>query len=261
MQAWVGIDVSKASLDIVLLRQAAEPATTILNSKAGWRRLGNFLKKRCPEGAHICLEATGLYGDGVAEFLHQQGYLVSVVNPARIKAYGESQLRRNKTDRSAARLIADFCRPQHPEPWTPPAPHVKELRSLLRHLDDLQAMRQQASNRVQAGETSPTVLAQLHQHLTFLDQQIAALKQPIHDHFDQHPDLKQQRDLLTSIPGIGDLTAARLLAEIRAFRAFGSARQLAAFVGVTPRQHQSGTSIHRKTRISKPGSPSLRAAL
>jgi transposase len=112
------------------------------------RTLENFLKKRCPHKAHVCLEATGLYGDAVAEFLHERGYTVSVVNPARIKAYGDSQLKRNKTDRSDAALIADFCRTQQPDAWQPPAPEVKELRALLRHLDDLQAMQQQEANRL-----------------------------------------------------------------------------------------------------------------
>jgi len=261
MNGWVGIDVAKATLEVVLRREQDEQATTLPNTKAGFHSLHHFLQKRCRDGAHICLEATGLYGDAVAEFLHQRGYRVSVVNPARIKAYGDSRMIRNKTDRSDARLIAQFCRTQQPERWTPPAPAAKELRALLRHLDDLQAMRQQEHNRAHSGETSPTVLTQLEAHLAFLDSQIAALKQLIDDHFDQHPDLKQQRDLLTSIPGIGDLTAGKLLAEIRDIRAFGSARQLAAFVGVTPRQHQSGTSIRRPSRISKQGSATLRAAL
>ena len=261
MNGWVGMDVAKATLEVVLLRPQDEQATTLPNTKAGFHTLHHFLQKRCPDGTPICLEATGLYGDAVAEFLYQRGYRVSVVNPARIKAYGDSRLRRNKTDRSDARLIAHFCRTQQPEAWTPPIPAVKELRALLRHLDDLQAMRQQEHNRMQAGETSPSVLAQLTAHLAFLDSQITVLKQQINDHFDQHPDLKHQRDLLTSIPGIGDLTAGKLLAEIGDIRAFGSARQLAAFVGVTPRQHQSGTSIRRPSRISKQGSAALRAAL
>ena len=209
----------------------------------------------------MCLEATGLYGDGVAEFLHQQGYRVSVVNPSRIKAYGDSLLRRNKTDRTDARLIAQFCRTQQPEVWTPMPAEVKELRALLRHLDDLQAMCQQEQNRVQAGETSTTVHWQLEQHIAFLQQQIRQLKRQIEDHFDQHPHLKQQRELLTSIPGIGDLTAGRLLAEVRDICAFDSARQLAAFVGVTPRQYQSGTTVRRASHITKQGNSALRAAL
>ena len=261
MKGWVGIDVAKESLEVVLLREQDEQHTNVPNTAQGFRTLHHFLKKRCRGGAQVCLEATGLYGDGVAEFLHQQGYRVSVVNPARIKAYGESLLRRNKTDRTDARLIAQFCRTQQPEGWTPLPAEVKELRALLRHLDDLQSMCHQEQNRLKAGETSATVRAQLEQHITFLQQQMTQLNQQIEDHFDQHPDLKQQRKLLTSIPGIGDLTAGRLLAEVRDIRAFDSGRQLAAFVGVTPRQHQSGTSVRRASHISKQGHGALRAAL
>ena len=261
MSAWIGIDVSKATLDVVLVRAEDSQHIQVSNDKAGWRTLANFLKKRCRESAHVCLEATGLYGDAVAEFLHERGYRVSVVNPARIKAYGDSQLKRNKTDRSDAALIADFCRTQDPDAWQPPAPEVKELRAMLRHLDDLQAMRQQEANRLQSGEHSAPVLAQLQQHLAFLEAQITQIKQQIDDHFDQHPPLKQQRDLLTSIPGIGNITAGRLLAELRDVSAFDTASQVAAFVGVTPRQHQSGSSIRRASRISKQGNAALRAAL
>lgn len=261
MKAWVGIDVAKDTLEVVLLREADEQHMRQPNSVQGFRSLDNFLKKRCGQEGSVCLEATGLYGDGVAEYLYQRGYRVSVVNPARIKAYGASLLLRNKTDRVDARLIAQYCRTQQPEPWTPLPAEVKELRALLRHLDDLQTMRLQEHNRAQAGEPSTTVQQQLQQHIAFLDQQIAQLKEQINDHFDQHPHLKQQRDLLVSIPGIGDITAARLLVEVRDIQSFESGRQLAAFVGVTPRQHQSGTSVHRASHISKQGHAMLRAAL
>lgn len=261
MKGWVGIDVSKATLAVALVREQDQQTLEVKNDKTGWRTLENFLKKRCRDGAQVCLEATGLYGDGVAEYLHDKGYVVSVVNPLRIKAYAESQMQRNKTDQSDAKLIADFCRTQQPDAWQPAAPEMKQLRAMLRHLDDLKSMRQQEHNRLTSGETNASVLALLTQHLAFLDHQITALQQQINDHFDQHPPLKQQRELLTSIPGIGDLTAGRLLSEIRDIRAFDSARQLAAFVGLTPRLRQSGSSVRRPSRISKQGSSSLRANL
>jgi len=74
MSAWIGIDVSKATLDVALRRDRDTQHTQVSNEKAGFRTLHNFLKKRCPRGTHVCLEATGLYGDAVAEFLFQQGY-------------------------------------------------------------------------------------------------------------------------------------------------------------------------------------------
>lgn len=262
MISYLGIDVSKATLDTLLLREGeGAEAAQFANMRQGFKRLHHFLKKRRVEQVHVCLEATGYYGDEVAQFLYEVGYTVSVVNPARIKAYADSRLTRNKTDAGDAALIADFCRTQQPDAWTPPPPEQRELQALVRHWENLSQMRQQEVNRRQAGIPSQIVLQTLDAHIAFLDQQLTDLQHRIHDHIDRHPHLRQQRDLLTSIPGIGDLTAFKLLAEIRDIRAFDSAPQLAAFAGLTPRQHTSGSSVRGKTRLSKRGSARLRTAL
>lgn len=260
-QAYLGIDVSKAQLDVALQIGTALRTASFANTPAGFKKLRNWLKKRHNAPVHACLEATGTYGEAVAAYLTEAGHQVSVVNPARIKAYSQSQLTRNKTDLVDARIIADFCATQHPPLWTPPPPEWKELQAMVRHLDALKAMRQQELNRLGSGGTSPTVATKLHDHIAFLDQQIADLLSQIHDHIDRHPGLKQQHDLLKTIPGIGDITAFTLLAEIRDIRAFDSARQLAAFAGLSPRQNHSGSSVRGKTRLSKTGSASLRSAL
>jgi len=262
MISYLGIDVSKAWLDVLLLREGL-PAEKgqFDNSQQGFRQLQRFLKKRKVKTLHACLEATGYYGAEAALFLHEAGYVVSLVNPVRIKAYAESQLSRTKTDAGDAALIADFCRTQQPEAWIPPPPEQQELQALVRHLENLQDMRQQEVNRRQADIPSETILKTLNEHIAFLDQQIADLRQLIHDHIQRHPYLRQQQDLLTSIPGIGDLTAFKLLAEIVDIHAFDSARQLAAFAGLTPRERRSGSSVRGRTRLSKRGSPRLRNAL
>ena len=108
---------------------------------------------------HACLEATGQYGEGVAEYLFQKGYAVSVINPVRIKAYGESKMRRNKTDRLDADLIADFCARQNPPLWKPIPANVRFLQALTRRLEDLKAMRQQEINRLKSGKLTPLVEA------------------------------------------------------------------------------------------------------
>jgi transposase len=262
MTTYLGIDVSKDTLDVVLLGEGqSAQAAQFANTRQGFNALRHFLKKRRVERLHACLEATGTYGDELAQCLDEAGYTVSVVNPARIKAYADSRLSRNKTDAGDAALIADFCRTQQPEAWTPPAPEQRELQALVRHWETLTQMKQQEVNRRQAGIPSETVLHTLDAHIAFLDQQLTELQQRIHDHVDRHPDLRQQRDLLTSIPGIGNLTAFKLLAEIRDIHAFHSAPQLAAFAGLTPRQHTSGSSVRGKTRLSKRGSARLRNAL
>jgi transposase len=258
----LGIDVSKETLDVILLRLEHKPQHGVFdNNPAGFKKLLRWLKKHKCEQAWACLEATGTYGDAVAQALYDAGHKVSVVNPARIKAYGQSQLRRNKTDKQDALLIADYCRTQKPPLWTPPSPAWLELRAMVRHLDDLQTMRQQEVNRLGSGVSSPTVVAALQQHIAFLAQQIEDLKDRIQDHINQHPDLKRDRDLLDSIKGIGPLTAAKLLAEVRDIRAFDSPGQLVAYAGLNPKQRLSGSSIHGQAHISKIGNAALRKAL
>lgn len=105
------------------------------------------------------------------------------------------------------------------------------------------------------------MLADIDAHITFLNNQIAAIEQRIRDLFDQHPNLRQQRNLLTSIPGIGDITAANFIAEVPDVNRFDSAAQLAAYAGLTPRRHDSGSSVHRRGRLVKTGNVRFRTAL
>jgi transposase len=262
MNSVLGIDVAKATVDVVLLlEEQASIHGQFDNNPTGFKQLKRWLDKRGVQTLHACLEATGNFSDALATYLHEAGYTVSVVNPARISAYAKSQLRRNKTDKLDAALIAQFCRTQTPPAWSPPDPAWKELQGLVRHLQDLESTRQSAKNRLSASPSSPAVVDQLKAQIAFLTQQMLDTKRLIADHLDQHPDLRQQRDLLTSIPGIGDLTAGKLLAELRSIAAFDNPAQLVAFAGLNPRHHVSGSSIRGKTVISKQGRPSIRAAL
>lgn len=262
MDGYVGIDISKERLDVLVLNGQQRAGQHFTNSPVGFSKLNEWLRRRLKaEQVHICLEATGPYGDAVAEFLFTQGYTVSVVNPARIKGYADSQMQRNKTDKLDAALIADFCRSQHPSAWTPPAPEIRQLQHLVRHLEDLTQTRQQANNRLGLPGQSEPVTDHLQAQIALLDQQIAHTKQAIIALLDQHPDLKRQKDLLRSIPGLGDLTIGKLIAECRDLTAFRDVRQLVAFAGLNPRHHTSGSSVHKKTTISRTGSAALRAAL
>ena len=257
----VGIDVSKATLDVIVMDETQQTAYIQLsNDGKGYAQLKRWLTKHDAAGSVVCLEATGHYSDGVAEYLFEAGYRVSVVNPARIKGYAQSQMRRNKTDKLDARLIADFARTQSLEVWTPPPPELRELQALVRHLAALEETKQQCANRLREA-TAPLVISQLQAQLAFLADQIKALHKAIHDHIDQNPSLKRQRDLIASIPGLGDLSAAKLLAECRPLTNFDNVRQLVAFAGLNPTHHDSGSSIHKKAHISKCGNSAIRAAL
>jgi transposase len=260
MSDYVGIDVSKEKLDVSLLRAGKSEGCVVENNRKGFNQLHHWLKKRKATGAAVCLEATGIYSDEVALFLHERGYRVSVVNPARIAAFASSQMRRSKTDALDAQVIAAFGQALQPEAWTPPEPAWWELRALLRHLDDLQQTRQQQVNRLESAQTA-AVQSQLQAHIAFLDRQIEAIKRQINDHLKRHPHLKAQVDLLTSIPGVGNLTACRLIAEIRDLPSFDDVRQVVAYVGLDPTRHESGSSVRGSRRISRQGRASLRQAL
>lgn len=259
--AVVGIDVSKATLDIALRVEKGYLNKQVENNLSGYNQLVDWLKKQGVHQAHVCLEATGQYGDGVSRYLFEQGLQVSVVNPARIKYYGSSKLRRNKTDKADAQLIAEYCEREKPALWTPPAASFTDLQALGRHLDDLQVTVQQQKNRLGSGVHTPEVVASLHALISFLNIQINQTKAAIQRLVDSNPTLKHMQQLLVTIPGIAELTAARLLGEIRDILCFDSARQLAAYAGVTPRAILSGTSVHKKSRISKTGNSNLRHIL
>lgn len=261
MGSVLGIDVSKDSLDVVLIEGSQQRHKVFRNHAEGHKHLHNWLVAQRVGRLHICLEATGQYGEEVAEFLYQRGYPVSVVNPARIKRYGESKLHRNKTDKADAALIAEFCQREKPPLWEPLSTEVKHLRALVRRLEDLQSAYQQERNRSLCGEKDAWVLEDLRTHLSYLQMRIQAARQAIQQHIDQHANLSSQQALLISIPGIGKLTAARILAEIGNIAAFEDAPQLAAYAGLNPKGFRSGSSVHKKARISKEGRAFLRYIL
>ena len=258
---FLGIDIAKATFDVALQTSSQRYESHFSNDADGFAQLRGWLQRRAAGQIHACLEATGRYGDRLAADLHQAGHRVSVINPARIKAYGQSKLQRGKSDRLDARLIVDFCRTQSPPLWRPPATEQRELREMVRRLADLQQMQQQEMNRLKAGQTSALVLADLHDAVTGFQQRLKTLSKAIKRHVQTHPQLNHAYDLLRTIPGIGHLTAARLLAEIPDIRAFKSAKQLAAFVGLTPDVYESGVSVNRRARLSKKGNALLRAQL
>ena len=204
------------------------------------------------------MEATSRYYEAVAEYLHRHDFAVSVVNPLQIKAYGESLLRRQKTDRADAELIARYCERQKPAKWQPPLPEVRQLQHLLSRLEAIQDMRVQEQNRRHQSEGDAR--ASVERILAVLDQELAELEKRINDHIDRHPDLREKRELLRSIPGVGERVSAYYLAWLNTDR-FEGARQAVAFVGLSPRHRESGDSVRGKPRICKVGNSRLRRAL
>lgn len=253
----LGIDISKKTFDVALMIDEKILRHKFSNEPKGHKLLGGWLRSLRVERVHACLEATGPYGEELAEYLHEQGHKVSVVNPLRIKAYAQSDLQRNKTDRADARVIADFCRVKEPAEWHPPSPEAKHLRALTRRLESLDRMRLTEQNRL---DTAQAEVRPSHKRvIQTLEKEIKTIKRHIKEHVDSHPDLKTKSELLQTIPGIGEKTAHVLLGELE-FSAYKCARSLAAQAGVTPGRSQSGTTRDR-TRLSKVGNSRIRKAL
>ena len=259
MSPTLGLDISKNSFQVELSINNKLRQRRFANRKEGFAELCVWLAKHQAGAVQACLEATGPYSEAVALYLHEQGHTVSVVNPAQIKAFGQSELLRNKDDRPDAGLIRRFCEKQQPAAWQPPPAHFRELQALTRHLENLLETRQQQVNRLEV-TTTKDVLKSLRKLVAHLEAEIKRTEQQIDDHVDRHPDLKQQCELLESIPGIGKRTATKLLAEIENISQYKSARQVAAYAGLTPRNQRSG-NWRGQTRLSKTGNARVRKAL
>lgn len=261
----VGIDVAKRKLDIALRVNGKVKSKVFDNTPSGHTLLQQWLSARGATASHthLCMEATGPYSEAVALALVEAGWRVSIVNPAHIKGFAQGELARNKTDRADAALLARFCAAMRPGVWVPPPPAWRELRGWVDRLQALKDMHQQESNRLEAHQASgqaPLVNA-VQRHLDWLATQIKDLERDISDHIDRHPDLKRDATLLHSIPGLGKTTVAKVLAYAGDVRRFTHAKALAAFIGVTPRQRLSGSSVKGRTLMSRTGHADLRRAL
>ena len=129
----LGIDLSKRYFDATLRVPKGEKVHgQFENNAAGFKVLATWLKKHKAKVVHACMEATNIYWEALAAFLHAAGHRVSVVNPARIKGFAMSQLRRNKTDKQDSDVIVDFCYASNPDAWRPPSPQQQKLRALVR---------------------------------------------------------------------------------------------------------------------------------
>lgn len=257
---FVGIDIAKRKFDVVWLSGDKVRNKAFDNTPGGHGSLLTWLKGKgiAPGHCHVAMEATSQYYEGVAEVLFDAGYLVSVVNPLQIKAFGEALLRRQKTDRADAELIARFCAQQRPLAWQPPPKEIRELQRLLARLEAVQEMHVQEQNR--RHEAQGVALDSVDRMSAALKDEQKRLEAMIRDHIDRHPGLKDRQDLLRSIPGVGERLSGYFLAWLQAER-FDNVRQAVAFIGLSPRHRESGDSVRGKSRLSKLGHSRLRKIL
>lgn len=261
----LGIDVSKKTLDVALLLLNTKwKHKKFHNNQQGFSELLTWLERWAPqESIHVCMEATGQYYLQCAEWLHAHGLAVSVVNPAQIKYFAQAQLTRIKTDKKDAKVMALFCQAMTPELWTPDPKEIKELKSLVHALDQLKQLERQELNRLEPCELAQADEAVLSSHqriIALIQTEQTTLEHAIKALIQRHDSLKKQQELLESIPGVGEVLSSSVLACLRVEQ-FENARQCVAFVGLNPKEKQSGTSVRGRSRLSKTGSSFLRKAL
>lgn len=263
-ETFLGIDVGKAELFCHLLSLSSAQSAKFANSPTGIKALITWLKKNSNlSKTSACLEQTGHYGKLVSKALYNaQLEAVYLVNPRRIKAYGNQKLRRNKSDTADAKLIANFLRSEHHDliEWIPQSADREEITELNRYSNSIAEDVAKLKTKCEAVSSKP-VLRSLKRRIKSMEKERADISKRIKDLIHKSEALSSQKFLLASIPSVGEITQHTLIAELPDIHLFKNARQLAAWSGLTPQHYESGTSGRTQTPITKVGSSALRKAL
>lgn len=265
---YLGMDVAKAKLDCCLLldESAGRRKTKVVNNtKSGIVDLLAWIAKQnvSPEELHIVMEATGIYHEQAALALADAGVTVSIINPAQIKDFGRGLAVRTKTDGVDSFVLARYGALLKPSAWQPPPPEARMLQALLSRREAIAQDLQRERNRQEKADATDTperIRQSLSGSIEFLVKQLAELQQDIDQHIDRHPSLKDDMALLQSIPAVGPQVGGNLLSVMHSHD-FGSAEQLAAYLGLVPVERQSGSSVLGRARLSKAGPSRIRAVL
>jgi transposase len=262
---YVGIDVSKDKLDVAIAsdKERILLSSAFDNNVPGFKKLQIWIKKhsRNFEKTHFCMESTGIYHEEIADFLQEEKFIVSVINPACSKAFSQSKLCRTKTDKVDAGLLAHYCLLYEPEEKIKLPEYTKKLRRLARFLNSQIESRAREMTRLHSIKDDD-VAHVLKGTISSLSESITQVKRMIKEHVKNCPELKHKVELLTTIPGIGDKTACEILAEIHIEDGQSiNVKAQIAHAGLAPKEHSSGSSVKGKPGICKKGNSNIRRAI
>jgi transposase len=269
----VGVDVAQKELVVSLGRINEDLSKEIYahkvfsNKESGIVALLKWIKKYTLEEVKlsIVMEATGVYHQKFAYYLNDRGYAVSIVLPNKISNYMRTLETKTITDKTCAEAITLFGLERNLEVWEPPKPIYKLLLQLTRERDQIVEERSMVKNQLHAeeAEAEPNIgsLKRLKLRIKFLNKQEKEIKSEIDSNIKNESEIKNQLENVTSIPGIGNLTAVTILAETNGFELIRNKRQLASYAGFDIKEKQSGTSVKGKSKISKKGNRYLRKAM
>lgn len=263
MEVYLGIDVSKKTLDACLIRNDQKNIKAKFNNTPqGHKKLENWLKGYAYSSLHACVEATGIYDLALCEFLYNKGYKISRMNPLIIKRFGQTVMTRSKTDSNDSAIIAQYCSLHKPKQWKPDSEHIKKLKDLVQCLNCLIEDQTRIKCRFEKYTHTSLPSKKIWQdQLKSIKTKRTEVEKKIKKLIDSDSDMKENQTLLESIPGLGKRSSQLLLSQINNIDDYQNARQLAAHIGVTPCHRQSGTSLQGRSSISKMGSSQLRKAL
>lgn len=256
---FAGFDVSKRFFDVCFSINGQEHIKHFIYDSPGLADLIEWLPQQC----HCVMEATGAYHLKLACHLYEHGFTVSVVNPLVIRRFAQMRLSRAKTDKADARMIAAYGITEHPPAWQPPAAYMIKLQQLEALLQQMH--KQRAALVCQSEAFSATAMMDreikdfLDSAIAYLDSQIEQLNKRMEAIIKAHH--QQMLSNIISIPGVGKKTAIVLMVLSDCFKKFSNYKQLIAYLGLSPRIYQSGTSVKGKASICKMGMSRARAML
>lgn len=261
----VGIDVSARTLELCLERGGRRRRLQVSNDDEGHRKLIRLLTKG-GRSARVALEATGVYHLDLARALQAAARIeVMVVNPAVMRDFAKALVQRSKTDVDDAGVALEFVVRMPFVSWEPPPQALFDLRALARRVSALIDQVVAEQNRLHAvrrqGELTSALAEDLREHVAFLQQRIAQLENEAQKVIRSDVSLQRRFELLLTMPGIAERSAIRILAELAGLPKDMKVRQWVAHAGLDPCRYESGTSVRRRTRISRRGNARLRAAL
>lgn len=249
---WIGIDVSKAHLDVAA--RPAEKTARFANDPEGHQALCRWVADLGE--AHVVLEPTGGYERVLLRALLEHKVPFSVVNARQIRDFARATGKLAKTDRLDAQVIAHFGEALKPLPTGSMDPSTQELEALLQRRRQLVDMRVMEQNRRPLALRS--MRSRIDQCIRFLTEQLEQLDEELDQRIRNSPHWKEHEELLTSVPGVGPITARTMLAMLPELGTLGR-KQIAALVGVAPVAHDSG--MQRGQRHIRGGRGAVRHVL
>lgn len=263
---YLGIDVAKAKLDCCLTSDDKTRYKTFANNANGRKALVTWLLKYT-DNACAGMESTGSYHEPIAHVLYEAGMMVYVLNPSRVKSFARGMGFMVKTDKVDSKMLATYMvinQSNHKlQPWQPLTPAMQELKLLLARRDALVKDLVKEQGRLEQLSYmahSTRIESAINESMTFMTQAIERLDKQIKEHIDSDPTLKQDKELLESIPAVGERSSLTLLNVLYSHE-FDSASQLAAYLGLVPLHHQSGANNVNNSRIGKTSSAKIRSQL